>query len=580
MAKFSKIEHLESHIKDLEQELEVAKEDASRVYHYAQQCADKIDGYFQELLSKNTEQLESLLSQRPLASVAGWQQEIWKEWNPSTSREDSYIRIGDLVEKRSGNQFVVPAYLPFVGSSKTVIIQCNESSFKQAEDIMQSLIVRIALMLPHQARYTLLDPAGNGLAFPMQKLLPQVRTSSGDVRRDLDQVVKDIQRIISDYLTQSIRSLEQVSHNVRSNEKFQFVFAADFPNKYDRRAIEALQSISYTGTPAGVYLFIQHNQSCDLPRDMSMADFKDAFYIDAVGPRQSFSMSGGSFEFRSDKAPLGRLQSLVFGKLSQAKPPERIIDWDSVAKIDEKNWWTYDSKAIIETPVGIVGNGGELAAWFGVNKDGQPCAHGMLGAMTGSGKSNLYHVLIAGLTTRYSPEELRLYLVDGKNGVEFQYYRELPHAEVVSLRSSPELSRSVLADLLDEMKRRNDLFADAKVSDLTAYRDQEQPAGKLPRILLLVDEYQELFEGDKEGVASDYLLRLAQQGRSTGIHMLLASQRFGAVGMLNQKGVFGNIHLRMAMQMARDDIEALTEFGRNGKAGHYFGWRWPGPAIL
>lgn len=61
------------------------------------------------------------------------------------------------------------------------------------------------------------------------------------------------------------------------------------------------------------------------------------------------------------------------------------------------------------------------------------------------------------------------------------------------------------------------------------------------------------------------LLQLAQQGRSAGIHMLLASQRFGAAGMMNQTAIFGNIHLRMAMQMTRSDIEALTEFGRQGR---------------
>ena len=183
--------------------------------------------------------------------------------------------------------------------------------------------------------------------------------------------------------------------------------------------------------------------------------------------------------------------------------------------------------------------------------------------MTGAGKSNLYHALIAGLAIRYSPEELRFYLIDGKDGVEFQPYKKLPHAEVVSLRSSPELSRSVLTELIAEKERRNEIFVRAGVNDFTTYREK---VGKLPRILLLVDEYQELFEGDKDGLASNQLLQLSQQGRSAGIHMLLASQRFGAAGMLNQTGIFGNIHLLLAMQMKSADVQALTEFGRKGKA--------------
>ena len=124
----------------------------------------------------------------------------------------------------------------------------------------------------------------------------------------------------------------------------------------------------------------------------------------------------------------------------------------------------------------------------------------------------------------------------------------------------------VLAELITEKERRNAIFARVGVNDLISYRAKGEPEGKLPRILLLVDEYQELFEGDKDGAASNYLLQLSQQGRSAGIHMLLASQRFGAAGMLNQTGIFGNLHLLMAMQMKAADVQALTEFGRRGKA--------------
>ena len=87
----------------------------------------------------------------------------------------------------------------------------------------------------------------------------------------------------------------------------------------------------------------------------------------------------------------------------------------------------------------------------------------------------------------------------------------------------------------------------------------------LPRILLLVDEYQELFEDDLASSASAQLLQLAQQGRNVGIHMLLGSQRFGVSGMLHQTAIFGNIHLRMAMKMTKADVTALIEFGSQGK---------------
>jgi DNA segregation ATPase FtsK/SpoIIIE, S-DNA-T family len=558
-----RISEVEARIASLNQRIRETESQAKALQAQGQRSAGKLKEHFASILAASSRTFDELLVGRPLPSVAGWGKQEWQSWDPTTSRDESFIRAGDLVEQRPNGGLRIPGYIPFIGLNKTIIISGAGKSADQGAALMQSLLVRTALMLPHQARYTLLDPAGNGIAFPMRRFLPLVQEHSGDVRRDLDQVIVQIQRIIETYLDASITSFEAVPHEIRINERFQFVFAADFPNRYDRRAIEALQSIGNTGPVAGTYVFIHYNRTHELPRDMSMDGFKNSFMIDVDG---NGTLTQLNLALTVDGPPSADLQSLVFQKLSAAKPPERIIDWDNVVGLPEEQWWTESGTRIIEAPIGARGGGDRLRLWFGVNNDNQPCAHGMLGAMTGAGKSNLYHAFISGLAVRYSPEELRLYLIDGKDGVEFQPYRILPHAEVVSLRSSPELSRSVLAELIAEKERRNEIFVRAGVNDLTSYHAKGEPEGRLPRILLLVDEYQELFEGDKDGTASNQLLQLSQQGRSAGIHMLLASQRFGAAGMLNQTGIFGNIHLLIGMQMKAADVQALTEFGRRGKA--------------
>lgn len=557
------IPELESRIAELNQEIEQSRQRARAIYEYGQRCAQQLGDYFNPQLEAHTRRFGSALASLPLATVGGWREDRWKHWDVSTSREAPVIRVGSLIEQRTNGSLQLPAYAPFIGQNRTIIIRSKGRSVEKGLALLQSIVTRTALMLPHKTRYTLLDPAGNGLAFPMRRYLPLVRENSGDVRRDLDEVTKDVQRIIESYLDASVTSFELVPDEIRINERFQFVFAADFPNQYDRRAIEALQSVANTGAKAGIYTFIHYNEDIELPRDLNMDGFKNAFYI---GADEEGTFTKLNLKLQADLAPPPDLQGQVFHILSQAKPPERILDWDSLVGMEEISWWSENAARIIEAPIGARTGNERLRVWFGVNQENKPCAHGMLGAMTGAGKSNLYHVLICGLAVRYSPEELRLYLIDGKDGVEFQPYRHLPHAEVVSLRSSSELSRSVLADLIAEKEYRNAIFARVGVNDLSSYRAKGQPEGNLPRILLLVDEYQELFEGDKDGIASNHLLQLSQQGRSAGIHMLLASQRFGAAGMLNQTGIFGNIHLLMAMQMKSADINALTEFGRRGKA--------------
>jgi S-DNA-T family DNA segregation ATPase FtsK/SpoIIIE len=565
------IPEIQQQIQNLQDQINAYKMRARGLVKHGKDSAGQLDGYYKNKLVGTYEQLSASLKDVSPPLHLGWDSNSWKNWHPPLwNPEDeadagipSLIRIGDMMESRSnGNsEFSVPGCMSFIGENRTIIIKTNNSSSEQGAALLQSLLVRTALMLPSQTTYTLLDPAGNGAAFPMRRHLPQVRENTGDVRRDLESVIQDIQRINETYLDASSPSFELVDPKLRISERFQFVFAADFPNKYDRRAIEALQSIATTGPRTGIYVFIHFNVDHGMPRDLSIDEFTNAEFLDLTTSQSSVGICALSLQ--TDVAPDPKLQEQLFEKLRDAKPPERKVDWDMIEP--EGDWWSEDSTTLITTPIGVSGASGFADIWFGEDQDGRPCAHGMLGAMTGAGKSNLYHILILGLCVRYSPNELRLYLIDGKDGVEFQPYRDLPHAEVVSLKSSPELSRSVLVELISERERRNAIFSKVGVRDLTEYKRMGQPEGTLPRIVLLVDEYQELFEGDRDGEASGLILQLAQQGRSAGIHMLLGSQRYGAPGMLNQTAIFGNIHLRMAMQMTHSDVQALTEFGRRGK---------------
>ncbi len=556
---------LESEIAREAGKLRQARLRAAALADYGLQQARMIPDYYEPQILSAYQHLRAAVAKMPADFVAGWDETSrWRDWEPTELHEESWLRMGDVVEKSPSNRVLIPAFFPFISQKKIVVIRAGGAFAETGLALLQSLVIRTALMLPHQARYTLLDPSGAGRAFPMRRYLPNVRENSGDVFRDLEEVVRETQRIIETYLDASVTSFEQVPQNMRVNEVYNLVFAANFPKGFDRRAIEALLKIGNTGHEAGIYLFIHYNPDYELPRDMDFKQFERLYVFQVEGSQTSIS---DRLMLHVDAVPSAELQQQVFQKLKESKPPERIIQWHELEGVETspEAWWQEDATEFIETQIGVHGSSAKLTLWFGA-KDGRPCAHGVLGAMTGSGKSNLYHVMIAGFATRYSPEELHLYLIDGKDGVEFQPYRNLPHAEVVSLRSSPELSRSVLAELIAEKERRNDLFAESGVKDFTEYRQKGQPLGNLPRILLLVDEYQELFEGDRDGIASDMLLQLAAQGRSAGIHMFLGSQHFGAANMMHRQKIFGNFHLRAAMQMSSDDITALTEFGRKGKA--------------
>ncbi|WP_110519454.1 FtsK/SpoIIIE domain-containing protein [Herpetosiphon llansteffanensis] len=560
----SNIEALQQEIRDLEAQINLVTGQANQLILHGRTHVKQISPFFETQLNEQQQKAQTQIQTFDPVHAADWTLAQWQQWNAQTANPYSILRYGRLIENKLNQQFSIPALLPFIGNNSSIIVQTSgEQAYEQGKQLLQSLLIRTALMVPHQASYSLLDPAGNGQAYPMRRQLPNVTPNSDDVARDVDQVINEIRRKIETYLDAEVRSFEQIPHEIRINEHYHFVFAANFPNKYDRRAIEKLQSAAITGPQAGCYVFIHHNQDYELPRDLSMDGFSNAFWIDLT--QKHLDLHSTPYIIQHDAAPSAEVQKFVFERLANTKPSDSIITWQDVAGIPEQQWWTGDSSQLIEVPIGKRGGSEALKIWFGEDAEGRPCAHGILGAMTGSGKSSLYHSLILGLAVRYSPAELRFYLIDGKYGVEFQPYRQLPHAEVVSLHTSAELSRSVLAELLAEMERRNAIFTRRGVTGISSYRRQGQPDGSMPRILLIVDEYQQLFENDRDGNASRMLNQLSAQGRNTGIHMLLASQRYGAAGMLNQTAIFGNIHLRMAMQMAEPDIRALTEFGSRGK---------------
>lgn len=130
---------------------------------------------------------------------------------------------------------------------------------------------------------------------------------------------------------------------------------------------------------------------------------------------------------------------------------------------------------------------------------------------------------------RYSPDEVELYLVDFKKGVEFKDYADvfLPHAKVIVVESEREFGISVLRAIDKEMTVRSELFKHARVENIGDFR-RTKPDARMPRGVLIVDEFQEFFTREDKIKTEALLLfdRIVRQGRSFGIHVMLGTQSF------------------------------------------------------
>ena len=551
----------ENKLVDLKNKDEETKDE---IFKSLTQLKKQISVYFEDKFEYIANSLKNEWGKLPLFLQSDWSEDYLKNKEIPDENYRNCICIGDFVEKITDRKFKLPANISIIGENKTFILLCDDKTISSVNSIMESIILKIAFMLQNQVIFTFFDPDGFGKTFPLTKDLP-VRESSFDLSRTMEAIMEDMQRIIRKYGLSDDSVFDLNSKEILINEHFEFIFAANFPKNYNRNQIESLKKIGFLGPIAGKYLFIQYNKDNELSDGFKIEDFKNDYLIDFINSTKY----GGTIcklEFKPTLRPDNPLKIKLIDHLKNFKKSEKAI-WEETVAIPEKLWWKNNSTEFIQTPMGQNPLSDQLSIWFGIkhNEGNRPCAHGILAAMTGSGKSNFYHVIILGLAMRYSPKELSFYLIDGKDGVEFQPYKSLPHAEFISLKSQPKLSRSILSELIEEKERRNELFINVGTNDYESYRKKCGADKSLPRILLLIDEYQELFEGDRDGMASNNMLILAQQGRSVGIHMLLGSQRFNVVGLLHQSSIFANIHLLIAMQMSLTDRQALNEFGKEGK---------------
>ncbi|HJQ81797.1 MAG TPA: FtsK/SpoIIIE domain-containing protein, partial [Lacipirellulaceae bacterium] len=194
--------------------------------------------------------------------------------------------------------------------------------------------------------------------------------------------------------------------------------------------------------------------------------------------------------------------------------------------------------------------------------------HLLVCGKTGSGKSTFLHALITNAALLYGPDEVEFYLIDFKKGVEFKTYatHNLPHARAIAVESDREFGLSVLERLDAELRRRGDLFRAAGVQDVPDFH-KARPKEHMPRVLLVVDEFQELFvEDDKLAQDSALLLdRLVRQGRAFGIHVLLGSQTLSGAYSL-ARSTMGQMAVRVALQCSEADAHLILSDERNEAA--------------
>ena len=278
--------------------------------------------------------------------------------------------------------------------------------------------------------------------------------------------------------------------------------------------------------------------------------------------------------FRPETPPDPELTADLLERTGRsAQEAERVeVPFASVTPDDEQVW-SLKTDSGLRIPVGK--SGVDKLRHLDLGRG--TAQHALVGGRTGSGKSNLFHVIINSAALWYSPDEMEFYLIDFKKGVEFKTFatHHLPHARVIAIESDREFGLSVLQRIDRELQTRGELFRKKGVQDLGAYRARGGEVS-LPRQLLIIDEFQEFFTED-DTVARDAALlldRFVRQGRAFGIHAVLGSQTLSGIYTL-AKSTLGQIGVRVALQCNEADSHLI--FGEDNPAARLL--TRPGEAI-
>lgn len=438
-------------------------------------------------------------------------------------------------------------------------------------ELVRNIVLRAMAHLPHgKTEICVIDPPGLGrdfgwlmhLAdFDSELVSHRVWTQPQHIAKQIVTLAQHAEDFIQQSLRNQYRDIEEYNRDAGAlAEPFRILVWSSFPDGLDDQSWKALQSLMDTGPRCGIIpILIIDQNSAWRNSDQAAVVARRGMHLEIQPVTGELHLKNQIDEARPvqpEEAPTEAVAQKVIsgvGRRAMKSSHVEVPLANMVAPPDQ--WWQADSSKLLEIPVGQSGVGRTHSVKLGLGT----AQHAIIAGKTGSGKSSLLHAMITSALVQYSPERLRLVLLDFKKGVEFQVYAEaeVPHADIIGIESHREFGLSALEYIDGCLQRRGEAFRKAGVQDLASW-NAIHPDQIMPRMLLVVDEFQELFvEDDKLAQQASLILdRIVRQGRSFGVHAVLSSQTLAGAYSL-PRTTLGQMAVRIALQCDANDAQII-----------------------
>lgn len=492
----------------------------------------------------------------------------------------------------------LPALVPLVNEGHIVVE--GPSGDVQVQGLLTNLVAQAFASAPGgQMVVTVFDPKMKSTMAGFQahgasseaKILVPVHPSQEALEKVLGEHLGHMIAVGASTARQYASMGELVAATGQHEHQYRTLVLLDSPAFWSEKAANDLQRIIDQGASAGISVILHRDPNEPSPRGVDLEKVTAGASVAKRSSGNDWVLSIPGIKVSPTFTPAPgpslqaeqRLMELVVGAAKEGVLPK--VPFSEL--VDHEPWWQESDGAPRSTAGGIkitLGRKGNQTVSFTLGDTVSNLHNVLVGGRAGSGKTVLLKAMIYSIAARYSPEELRLFLLDYKEGVEFQQFvatpdgrNPLPHVDVVSIESDAQFGLATFRHFLRELQVRSDEFK--KVGNVPNLAEYRKRTGKvMPRWVLLIDEFQGAFAGPGYVEATAALEDLVRRGRSFGLHVVLASQTLSGIRFDGDKdkAIFENVPARVVLQLGPDEATKFLQSGNDG-AAHL---RYRGQAIL
>ena len=381
----------------------------------------------------------------------------------------------------------------------------------------------------------------------------KILTTQTEIKNGIKELSLYLEYILQKQLSGYRNWLEYNQENPKSLLPLKVLVINGYPEQFDNESLLHLDRIIKYGAEGGINSFIFLNEIDENNETLKNYEQSILTHSKTIKELGDYNFKSLKAEVTLDLIPKKENIKSFLEQINNAYLKTSTIKGE-IDAFWRDNFWSKDSIEGVKIPIGWDDNEDIVNFEFGFDYSEH---HTLIGGRSGSGKSNLVNIIIQNLAYFYSPKEVELFLLDYKEGVEFNSYTNpiLNHTSLIAINSNVTYGITFLEYIIAQKDKRSELFKSVGVKDYKEYRNKVSTP--LSRIVIIIDEFQTLFTTKESDKVERMFAEILRKGRSFGIHLILSTQTLSGVDVSSLNQLKSQIGNRIALAMGEDDSRAF-----------------------